>query len=186
MKDDSTGSESTSTIARRNGPSVVASGSVSGDAYTATLATAGSRSTGVAEPTLPRGQRSASQFPKVLPKVKHACYAFFSACIDDLDRAIDHNEDFFLRSNSLEQLKDTLSELWKVRSQREEQFSELINVLQGVFVQRNVEDFTTEQLKCLRSVFGRIREQPDYDDDFASSITVELLNGGVDAFRGIE
>ena len=117
---------------------------------------------------------------------KHACYALFSACIDNLDRALEHDEDFFLRNNAIEQLKDTLSELWKVRSQREEQFGELINVLQGTFTQRNVEEFTAEQLDCLRSAFGRLRDEPVYDDDFANAITVELLNGGIDAFRGIE
>lgn len=186
MTDNARGSESTATIARRNGPCVVTGGSVSGDTYTATLATAGSRSTGTAELPLPRGKRSTSQASKVLPKVKHACYALLSTCIENLDRALDHDEDFFLRNNSLEQLKDTLSELWKVRSQREEQFGELINVLQGVFVQRNVEDFTAEQLNCLRSVFGRLREEPVYNDHFANAITLELLNGGIDAFRGIE
>ena len=186
MTNDASGSESTGTVARRNAPCVVTGGSVSGDAYTATLATAGSRSTGTAELPSPRGKRSTSPASKVLPKVKHACYALFSTCIENIDRALNHDEDFFLRNNSLEQLKDTLSELWKVRSQREEQFGELINILQGVFVRRNVEDFTTKQLNCLRSVFERLRKEPVYDDHFANAITVELLNGDIDAFRGIE
>ena len=83
-------------------------------------------------------------------------------------------------------MKDSLSELWKVRSQREEQFAELMNLLQGAFVQRNVEDFTAEQLRCFRSVFARLRDEATYDDEFANAITVELINGGIDAFRGIE
>lgn len=186
MSDNSSGSETIAAITPRNGPSVVASGSVSGDAYTSTLATSGNRSTGAPDPPFSRGTRPASRVSKVLPKVKHACYALFSTCIDNLDRALDHNEDFFLRNNALEQLKDTLSELWKVRSQREEQFGELMNVLQGVFVERIVEDFTIEQLSCFRSVFGRLRDEAIYDDDFANAITLELLNGGIDAFRGIE
>jgi hypothetical protein len=122
----------------------------------------------------------------VLPKVKHACYALFSACVDDLDRALDHQGEFFLRNNALEQLKDTLSELWNARSQREEPFAEIVNMLQGVFEQRTVEDFTTAELACLRSVFVRLRDESIYDDDFANDMTVELLNGGVDAFRELE
>lgn len=173
-------------IAPRNGPSVVAGGSVSGDAYTSTLATSGNRSTGAPDPTFSCGTRSASRVPKVLPKAKHACYALFSACVDNLDRALDHDEDFFLRNNALEQLKDTLSELWGIRSQREEPFAEIVNMLQGIFAQRTVEDFTTDELVCLRSVFMRIRDESAYDDNFANEITVELLNGGIDAFRELE
>ncbi len=186
MNEYSTGSESTAIIAKRNGPSVATGGSVSGEAYTSTLTTAGTRSTGAAELHLPHGKRSRRRVAKVLPKVKHACYALFRSCIENLDRAIDHDEDFFLRNNAIEQLKDSLSDLWEVRSQREEQFGELINVLQGVFAQRNVENFVVEQLVCLRSVFRRLGEEPVYYDDFANAITVEMLNGGIDAFRGIE
>ena len=186
MSDYSIGSESTAGIARRNGPSVVAGGSVSGDAYTSTLTTSGNRSTGAAEPPVSREKRSASRVPKVLPKVKHACYAMFSACVDNLDRALDHHEEFFLRNNSLEQLKDTLSELWSVRTQREEPFAEIVNLLQGIFAQRTVENFTTDDLGCLRSVFVRLRDESVYDDDFANEITIELLIGGIDAFRELE
>ena len=186
MSDDSTGSGSTGIVARSNGPSIVEGVSVSGDAYTATLATSGTRSTGAAESPVPRGRPPSPQVPKVLPKVKHKCYALFSTCIDNLDRAIDSDENVFLRYNAIEQVKDTLSELWKVRLQREEQFGELINVLQGAFAQRTVEDFTAEQLDCLRVGFRRLREEPVYDDSFANAVTLELLSGGIDAFRAIE
>jgi hypothetical protein len=186
MNDDSTGSQSAPTVSPRHDPSIVSSGSVSGDAYAPTLATAGTRSTGATSLQPVRAKRSASQAPKVVPKVKHACYAFFNACRDNLDRALDHDEEFFLRNNALEQVKDTLTELWGVRSQREEQFGEVVNMLQGIFAQRTVEDFTTHELHCLRSVFARLCDEPVYDDDIANEITVELLNGGIDAFREIE
>ncbi|MFO7901633.1 MAG: hypothetical protein R6U98_03140 [Pirellulaceae bacterium] len=118
--------------------------------------------------------------------MKHACHALFTASVDNLDRALDHRANFFLRNNALEQLKDTLSELWKVRSQREEPFAEIVNMLQGVFAQRSVEDFTNDELVVLRSVFLRLRDESVYDDDFANEITVDLLNGGIDAFRELE
>jgi len=118
--------------------------------------------------------------------VKHACYAVFTACIDNLERAVDHGEDFFIRTNSVEQLEDALHELWRVRSQREEQFGEIVNLLQGIFAGRKAEDFSTDQLVCIRSVFGQLREQTAYDDEFANAITLELLNGGLDVFRGID
>jgi len=109
-----------------------------------------------------------------------------TACIDNLDRAVDHDEDFFIRNNSVEQLKDALHELWKVRSQREEQFGEVVNLLQGILAGRSVEDFTSDHLVCMRSAFCQLREETAYDDDFANAITVELLNGGLDVFRGID
>ena len=186
MSDNSIGSESTAAIAQRNDPRVVAGGSVSGDAHTSTLATSGNRSTGAAELPVSRGKRTASRSPRVLPKAKHASYALLSACIDNLDRARDHQEEFFLRNNALEQLKDTLSELWSLRSQREEPFAEIVNMLQAIFAQRTVENFTADDLTCLRSVFFRLREESVYSDVFANEITVELLNGGIDAFRELE
>jgi len=118
--------------------------------------------------------------------VRHRCLALFVACIDNLDRALDQEREFFLRNNALEQLKESLADLWDIRSKREEPFAEVINVLQGVFIERNVEDFTHDQLICLRSAFVKLCEQTVYDDESINAITVELLNGGLDVFRGIE
>lgn len=186
MSDYSIGSEASAGFARRNGANVVASGTVSGDAYAPALATAGNRSTGAAELPVSRGKRTASRSPRVVPKAKHASYALFSACNDNLDRALDHQEEFILRNNALEQLKDGLSELWSLRSQREEPFAEIVNMIQAIFAQRTVENFTADDLACLRRVFVRLRDESVYSDVFANEITVELLNGGIDAFRELE
>lgn len=186
MSDNPIGSESTADIAERVVPYVVSSGSVSGDAYASTLTTSGNRSTGSAELSTPAGPRNRSSVAKPTSKAKHKCYALFSACVDDLARALDHRDDFFLRNNALEQLKDTLSRLWSVRSEREEAFKEIVNLLQGVFAMRSVEDFAAEKLVCLKRVFEQIRDETVFDDDFANEVTVELLKGGIDVFREIE
>ncbi len=83
-------------------------------------------------------------------------------------------------------MKDALADLWKIRAKREQQFAEVVNILQIVFTERNVEDFTSDQLLCLRSVFGKLRDESAYDDEFTNTITSELLSGGLDVFRGIE
>jgi len=191
MSDDPLGSESTTAVPRHNGQSFVASGGVSGggvsgDTYASSLVTAGTRSTGAMPLQPTRGKRTPSKSFEVIPKVKHTCSALFATCLDNLDLALDHNEGFFLRSNAIEQVKDTLSELWNVRSQREEPFREVINMLQGIFAQRTVNDFTTDKLNCLRSAFKRLHENPVYDDATANEITVKLLNGGIDVFRELE
>jgi len=186
MKDDSTSSESITTVPRRNGQRIVSGGSVSGDAYAPAIVTAGTRSTGATRLQPIRRMRSRSQSRELVPRVKHACSAFFGTCLDNLDRALDHHGDFILRSNAIEQVKDTLSELWRVRSHREEQFGEVINMLQAVFAGRTIVDFTTDKIHCLRSVFSRLHENSFVDDDMANEITVELLNGGIDVFRELE
>ncbi len=168
-------------------PSAVVVGTASGDKYTPTLSTAGTLSTGSAEQTAQRGRRTASSTPHVNPKHKHASRAMFVSCVESLDRAIDNSTDFFLRNNSLEQLKDTLSDLWTMRAHREENFAELVNMLQGVLLDMDVESLGDKQLHAIRTTFQRIaQEQEAFDDDFANAITLELLKGGVDVFREID
>ena len=109
------------------------------------------------------------------------------SCLESLDRAIDNSADFFLRNNSLEQLKDTLSELWSMRARREESFAELINMLQGLFLNTNVESFSDAQLHAIRGTFQRlVHEEDTFDDDFANSVTMDLLKGGADVFRELD
>ncbi len=185
MSSDSTGSGIASPKNGHVSQGVVAGGTVSGDAYAPTLETSGTRSTGAASRPTSRTSKSLQRGPAVLPKVRHRCHALLVACIDSLDRAVDYEADFFLRNNAIEQLKDSLADLWEMRSKREEQFAEVINILQGVFVDRNVEEFTTDQLACLRSAFDRLRQGSVYDDDSINAMTIGLLNGGLDVFRGI-
>jgi len=167
--------------------SAVMVGTSSGEKYTPTLSTSGTLSTGSAEQTALRGPHAASVAPHVQPKYKHASHALFVSCVESLDRAIDSSSDFFLRNNSLEQLKDTLSELWAMRSRREESFAELVNMLQGVFLNTDVESFSDVQLHVIRDVFQRLVHREDtLDDDFANAVTMDLLKGGVDVFRELD
>ncbi len=186
MSDNPTGSDIASPPNGGVNQRVVTGGPVSGDAYAPTLVTSGTRATGAASRPALRAGRTCSRAPAVLPKVRHRCHALLAACIDNLNRALDHDADFFLRNNALEQVKDSLADLWEIRSKREEQFAEVINMLQGVFVERTVEEFATDQLRCLRSAFDKLCQESVFDDDSINAITIELLNGGLDVFRGIE
>jgi len=186
MSDDSTGSGISSPPNGRVDHGVVAGGAVSGDAHAPTLVTSGTRSTGAPSQPALRTARSLPCTSTVLPKVRHRCHAILTACIDNLNRAIDHDADFFLRNNSLEQLKDSLADLWEIRSKREEQFAEVVNILQGVFAERNVDDFNHDQLIRLRSALETLHQESAYDDECVNAITIELLSGGIDVFRGIE
>ncbi|GEM_PF-5882005 len=158
---------------------------VSGDAYAPTLVTAGTRSTGATSPPAAR-RRALPPGATISPKAKHAGRAILSACVDDLSRAIDDQEESIARNNALEQLKGKLSDLWKLRAEREESFAEVINMLQGLFLKRRVEDFSNEQLVCLRFSFEQLCQESVIDDEIANSLTIRLLNGGLDVFREIE
>jgi len=186
MRNESTGSDIASPANGRVNQGVVVGSPVSGDAYTPGLETSGTRATGATSPPAFRAGGSLPRASQVPPKVTHRCRAIFEACIDNLTRALDHEMDFFLRNNAVEQLKDSLGKLWEIRSKREEQFAEVVNMLQGVFAERTVEEFTSDQLACLRSVFSKLCQESVYDDDSINAITLKLLNGGLDVFRGIE
>jgi hypothetical protein len=158
---------------------------VSGEDYSPTLITSGNRSTGSESPPTSRRRQLALR-PAVSSKAQHRCQAVLAACIEDLGRAIDNNADFFARNNALEQLKAKLTDLWEMRTEREAAFGEFANMIQAVFVQRRVEDFTQQQLVCICSVFEKLQQEPLFDDELVNAITVELLGGGIDVFREIE
>jgi len=187
MSDETNGWEIDGGRERTLQPSAVVVGSASGEKYTPTLSTSGSLSTGSTGQTAQRGRPKTPSTPHVHPKFRHTSRALFVSCVDSLDRAIDNSVDFFLRNNSLEQLKDTLSDLWSMRAYREENFAELVNMLQGVLLDTDVESFTDEQLCVIRDAFQRIAQEEDsFDDDFANAVTLDLLKGGVDVFREID
>jgi hypothetical protein len=131
-------------------------------------------------------RRARASTPPIASRVQHITRATVSACIDDLDRAIDATTDFFARNNALEQMKAKLAILWNLRGDREEAFAELVNMMQSVFLQRRVEDFSEPQLICLRAALEKVYDEPQIDDDLVNGLTMDLLNGGIDVFREIE
>ncbi len=159
--------------------------SVSGDPYSPALETSGTRATG--SPVAPPPPRVGKRAPAVAvaPRIKHRVRALFESCIENLDQASDNLADFYLRNNCLERVRDGLADLWSVRSKREGQFSEMINMLQGVFIGRPVEEFTDGQIESLRSVFVKLRDEPVFDDEMANEVTADLLKDGVDVFRAL-
>ncbi len=167
----------------RDNDRITVGGSVSGEHYSPTLQTSGTMSTGsTALHTSARGTRC-SPLLEIAPRIKHRIHALLDACITNLDQANDNSEDFFIRNNSLERVRDSLSDLWSIRSKREEQFAEVINMLQSVFLDRPVEDFAERQIDALKCVFVKLRDEPIFDDEVANEVTADLLKGGVDVFR---
>ena len=164
----------------------ISAGVVSGDAYASTLETSGSRSTGVQSDRYgPSGTQRLVAFDAVEPRFKHKASAIYSSCAESLGNAIGES-DPVIRSNSFEQVKDSLDDLWLIRDRREEQFAEVINMIQGVIVGNDVACFTDDHLGVLYAAFVKLAEQPSIDDEFANEITADLLKGDLDVFREID
>lgn len=168
------------------GPTVIRGVPVSGEAHSPSLMTSGNRSTGATLVKAPTARSHLTGLKTPERRAIHKARAVFSACIDQLDIARDEETDFFNRNNALEHFRESLEVLWRMRDAREEAFGDAINMLQALFIHRRVEDFSSDQLETLRSVVVKLDSQTDFDDDFADSITLDLLDGGLDVFRELE
>jgi hypothetical protein len=168
-------------------PDSISTGSVSGSRHASSLATAGSWATGEATESLSlsRHRPLRTGVLKGEAKYRHKARALFEQCLKEIDAAIADENEFFLRNNALENLKDCLSALWAMRQDREEGFAESVNMLQCVLLKRHVEEFENRQLVVLRSAFEKLCSEPVLDDEIVNGITVELLRGGIDVFREI-
>ena len=111
---ESTRTSTTSEVERHNYWAVT-SGASSGDVYAASIATVGSRATGVSTPSNRRSGKHVSPQLRVSPLARQQCNTLLSASIDDLQRALDNDEDFALRNNAIEQVKERLARLWNIR-----------------------------------------------------------------------
>jgi len=85
---------------------------------------------------------------RVDAKVKHRIRAQLDTCLEGIERVLSNSGDAVLRYNSFDQLCGSLETLWSLRHSREEEFAELINMLQNVFFDRRETEFT-EQLSNL-------------------------------------
>lgn len=165
------------------------SSTISGEHYSPTLSTSGTRSTGSSGHSLnisSTPKSSSKKFKDIEPKVRHKYAAIWNACYDNINRALDNREDFFLRNNAIEQVKESLSELWSFRTEHNQAFAETVNMIQGVLIDRKAEDFSDNQLDTLRSIFDKLSNEPSLDDSLANIISIDLLKGNIDVFREIE
>lgn len=132
--------------------------------------------------------KRAGHSEKSMPKasVRQTMRVLIRVCEQSLERLIDNADDPILRSNSFGQLKNRLHDLWDLRSEWDQPYAELVNMLEGLVSHRTAESFSIEQLETLRAVMWRIEATDDVDDQFNDAITMELIQGGLDVFREIE
>ena len=82
-------------------------------------------------------------------------------------------------------LRDELDELWKLRWEREPDWRDLLNILQGVLAQEEFERFSSDQCAAVRTIITEYLGAGDLDAyDFEHSLTL-LRKAGFDPWRGI-
>lgn len=183
MHDDATGAGLA--LQGRKSSVGISRGEVSGEPYSPTIRTSGSRSTGVDTPKVHKGGDLSTHAPLVAPGLRQICRAYYDKCIASLDAASAEFDDFFVRNNAIEEFRDTLTQLWRIRRQRESQFAEIINVLQGLLNGKESESFTVDDLHCLTDAVQALSREPVLDDEAANAVTRILLKGGFDVFGPI-
>lgn len=163
--------------------------SVSGDRWAPGIDTLGSRSTGEAKRrsaavSATRPSVSSRGIPDRAARKRRL---YLKACLEDLERARNGDEDPILKGNSLADVKDHLQALWEIveGNPDSEAFEEIVNVLQIAFCVESPEALAPGQLDAIWSVLVKMHHDPDVDDQAANDLTQELIRGGVDVFREI-
>jgi hypothetical protein len=163
--------------------------SVSGDRWAQGIETAGSRSTGENQRRFNDTSMRKVRLPtrRVPYKALQRRRLYLQSCLEELERAESVGEDPILRSNVFTQVRDHLQQLWELLEgdSQSEAFEEIVNVLQIAFCDESLDVLGPRQWTALKSVFVKLCEDPDIDDQVANELTRELIRGGVDVFREI-
>ena len=156
---------------------------VSGPRYADLLSTAGNRATGSAVVTDSGSRGRPTTAARPVPSYRmHQSKIRLRRCVEDIERIVGEDEPL-LRADAFEQLKDQLSRLWSMRSDRESEFVEFMNMVQMVVVDREVTNFSDGQLESLQEVLQSAIEVAQFDDRFNDDATESLLRNGIDVFR---
>jgi hypothetical protein len=82
-------------------------------------------------------------------------------------------------------LKDLLNDLWELRSTREDDWGDLLNILQGAIAQEEFETFSSEQCYAIHTIIADHLGCGAVDiDDIEKSVNL-LRKAGLDPWKGI-
>ena len=150
----------------------------SGDERTNSLVASGDIETGG------NGTMQAFQRGKQAPLGSSANIALvLKSCREAVERALESRDDLIDRANALNDLRDALQDLWRYHEQREEQFADLINHLQGLLI--DVEDLPMEQIEAIGQVIEKASYASCLTDPDLREYTRILMRAGCDVFREI-
>lgn len=165
-------------------------GSVSGDRWAPDIETIGNRATGTGSrrSSSPSGAKFSTSRQIPTEKALQKRRLYLKACLDELERVQNSDDDPICKGNSLAEVQKHLQALWELveGNPASESLEEMINTLQVAFCVESPNDLERSQVDTLWSVFFKMYEDPDIDDLIANDLTQELIKGGIDVFREIE
>ena len=151
--------------------------------YSPTLQTSGTSKTGSPVPSRAADPKSRRSSHKVEPRVRQRCRLLFGSCVDHLNSALDTPDDHFIRYNALERLKDSFAELWDHRNDREREFAEVVNVLQGVIVEKDADNLSVSEIRAIRSACLRLHDEPVITRLVINDVALSLMEDGINVFH---
>jgi len=109
----------------------------------------------------------------------------FDSCLQAVESAIDSEGDKIEQGNAFFTLLDGLGNLWELREGQENQFAQLINLLQTLLLRTERENYDAEQMDSIRRVLKAASfRRPITDQDIAEYVSI-LSRGGCDVFRAL-
>jgi len=82
-------------------------------------------------------------------------------------------------------LRDSLNQLWQLRHLREDDWGDLLNLLQTALASEEFERFSPNQCKAIYSVVNEHLRNGITDIDDLDAVIVKLRQAGLDPFKSI-
>jgi hypothetical protein len=81
------------------------------------------------------------------------------------------------------EIEELLASLWGLRDRREEDFGDVINLLQGALRKEDYEAWDTGRCDCLTFIFSRLGDP--VTSDHKISMVTRMVKSGIDPLKGI-
>ena len=103
----------------------------------------------------------------------------------ELSLKLEKAQDIFDQANISIELKRILKDLWRLRNERENNWGDLINIIQAVFARTEVELLNKKQKKALRLVINEYLCNSYVEDADMERAIIVLSENGLDPWIGI-
>lgn len=144
------------------------------------ITTSGRQATGASSDHTADESERAPEYQQIPRHVVHRASLHLRRCAEDVDRAIGET-DFIRRVNALASAKSRLDSLWNMRTERESEFAEFINMIRIQFAVRGEDEgFTDEELKAMHNAMLTAMDAGEFDDELNDRLTEDLIRSGLD------
>lgn len=107
----------------------------------------------------------------------------FNKCLDAIERSIENKDDIIGKANAINEIRDSLEQLWQERINREDQFGDIINIIQGVLHREQAENITIKHLLVISKVLKNISNISKLTNSDQRDALKMMADVGVDIFK---